>query len=88
VPGLWRLRLPLPFPAVPHCNAWAIVAAPGVVLVDTGAHGPDSIAELQRAMAQVGLAIEDVSLLVCTHAHNDHWGQAAPVCERAGPPRN
>lgn len=84
LPGLWRLRLPLPSPAVPHCNAWAIAAGSRVVLVDTGAHAPDSMEELERAMAQVGLQLEQVELLACTHAHNDHWGQAAPICELAG----
>jgi hypothetical protein len=27
LPGVWRLRLPLPWPGVPHCNAWAIAAS-------------------------------------------------------------
>ncbi len=84
LPGLWRLRLPLPWPGVPHCNAWAIAAGTGVVLVDTGMHEPGSLAQLERAMGQVNLQIEHVRLVVCTHAHSDHWGQAAPVCERAG----
>jgi glyoxylase-like metal-dependent hydrolase (beta-lactamase superfamily II) len=84
IPGLWRLRLPLPFPGIPHCNAWAIAAGDGLVLVDTGMHEPGSMADLERAMNQVGLRVEDVRLLVCTHAHIDHWGQAAPVCDRAG----
>jgi glyoxylase-like metal-dependent hydrolase (beta-lactamase superfamily II) len=84
LPGLWRLRLPLPWPGVPHGNAWAIAAGSGIVLVDTGTHGPGSLAQLERAMEQVNLRLEHVRLLVCTHAHSDHWGQAAPVCERAG----
>jgi len=84
VPGLWRLRLPLPWPGVPHCNAWAIAAGSGIVLVDTGMHLPDSIAQLERALDQVNLRVEHVRLLVCTHAHSDHWGQAAPIRERAG----
>src|SRR4051794_3928600 len=84
LPGLWRLRLPLPWPGVPHCNAWAIAAGSGIVLVDTGMHQPGSLAQLERAMEQVRLRVEHVNLLVCTHAHSDHWGQAAPICERAG----
>ena len=84
IPGLWRLRLPLPLPGVPHCNAWAIAAGDGVVLVDTGMHEPGSMAELERAMAQVGLRVDQVRLLVCTHAHIDHWGQAATIRDRAG----
>jgi glyoxylase-like metal-dependent hydrolase (beta-lactamase superfamily II) len=46
-------------------------------------HEPGSMAELERAMDQVGLRIEQVSLVACTHAHSDHWGQAAPICDRA-----
>ena len=84
LPGLWRLRLPLPWPGVPHCNAWAIAAGPGIVLVDTGMHEPGSLGQLERAMDQVNLRLEHVRLLACTHAHSDHWGQAAPIMERAG----
>ena len=84
LPGLWRLRLPLPWPGVPHCNAWAIASGSGVVLVDTGMHEPGSLAQLERAMDQVNLRLEHVRLLACTHAHSDHWGQAAPIMERAG----
>ena len=84
MPGLWRLRLPLPWPGVPHCNAWAIAAGSGIVLVDTGMHEPGSLAQLERALDQVNLRLEHVRLLISTHAHSDHWGQAAPIVERAG----
>ncbi|MBV9005316.1 MAG: MBL fold metallo-hydrolase [Solirubrobacterales bacterium] len=86
LPGLWRLRLPLPFPGVPHCNAWAIASGSGIVLVDTGMHEPGSMTQLERALDQVNLRIEHVRLVACTHAHSDHWGQAAPICERSGAP--
>ncbi|MCW3065053.1 MAG: beta-lactamase domain protein [Solirubrobacterales bacterium] len=84
VPGVWRLRLPLPWPGVPHCNAWAIAAGDGIVLVDCGMHEPGSLANLERALDQVNLRLEQVRLLCCTHAHSDHYGQAAAVVERAG----
>ena len=84
VPGIWRLRLPLPWPGVPHCNAYAVAAGDGVVLFDCGLHEPGSLAHLERAMGQVGLALGDVRLLVCTHAHSDHYGQAASVVDASG----
>jgi len=84
IPGVWRLRLPLPWPGVPHCNAWALAAGPGVVLVDTGMHEPGSLAHLERALGQAGLKVEHVRLIVCTHAHVDHCGQAPAIAERAG----
>ncbi len=84
LPGVWRLRLPLPWPGVPHCNAWAIAAGDGIVLFDTGIHEPGSLGHLERALDQVGLRIEHVRLLVCTHAHSDHYGEAATIVQRAG----
>ena len=84
LPGLWRLRLPLPWPGVPHVNAFAIAAVDGVVLVDTGLYEPGGLRQLERALDQAGLRLEHVRLLVCTHAHSDHYGLAGPIVERAG----
>ena len=84
LPGVWRLRLPLPWPGVPHCNAWALAAGDGIVLVDTGMHEPGSMAHLERALDQAGLRVEHVRLVVCTHAHVDHCGEAPRIRGRAG----
>jgi len=84
MPGLFRLRLPLPWPGVPHCNAWAVTSGDGFVLFDTGMHQPDSISHLERALEMCNLRLEDARLVVCTHAHTDHCGQAPTVVERAG----
>jgi glyoxylase-like metal-dependent hydrolase (beta-lactamase superfamily II) len=82
--GVWRLRLPLPWPGVPHVNAYALTAGSGAVLVDTGAAEPGALGELERALAQAGLGLEHIRLLVCTHAHADHYGLAGPITEAAG----
>src|SRR5512132_4014133 len=84
LPGLWRRRLPLPWPGVPRCNAWAVAAGDGIVLFDTGLYEPGSMANLERALGMVRLRLEHVRLVVCTHAHPDHCGQAASIVERAG----
>lgn len=84
LPGVWRLRLPLPWPGVPHGNAWAVKAGDGIVLFDTGMHQPGSMMELERALAMCGLGVQDIRLVVCTHAHSDHYGQAATIVQRAG----
>lgn len=83
LPGVWRLRLPLPWPGVPHCNAWAFAAGSGIVMVDTGMHEPGSEGHLDRALKQVNLKVETTRLLVCTHAHSDHYGQAKTIVDRA-----
>jgi glyoxylase-like metal-dependent hydrolase (beta-lactamase superfamily II) len=85
LPGAWRLRLPLETVAgVPHVNAWALQAGDGIVLVDTGMHERGSLANLERALERTGHAIDDIRLIVITHAHPDHCGQAAPLADRVG----
>ncbi|MDQ8044886.1 MAG: MBL fold metallo-hydrolase [Solirubrobacteraceae bacterium] len=87
IPGLWRLRLPLPWSGIPHANAW-VIDAPGEdaghILFDTGLHTDESFAQLVEALAQIGKRVEDTRLLVCTHAHVDHYGQAKSVVDAAG----
>jgi len=84
LPGVWRLRLPLPWPGVPHVNAFAVAAGSGVVLFDAGLDEPGALAQLERALHAAGLRLEHVRLLVCTHAHADHHGLAGPIVDAAG----
>jgi glyoxylase-like metal-dependent hydrolase (beta-lactamase superfamily II) len=84
LPGVWRLRLPLPWPGVPHGNAWAVARDGGIVMFDTGIGGRGRLRQLDLALAQVGFGVEDVRLVVCTHSHTDHYGLAGAITERAG----
>jgi glyoxylase-like metal-dependent hydrolase (beta-lactamase superfamily II) len=85
LPGIWRIRLPLPWPGVPHVNAWAIESRSGngIALVDTGINEEGAFEELERTLHLAGHGVEDVELLVCTHAHSDHYGLAAPIVAAA-----
>ncbi|HEX4732310.1 MAG TPA: MBL fold metallo-hydrolase [Solirubrobacterales bacterium] len=83
-PGIWRLKLPCPWPGVPHGNAWALQRGAGLVLVDTGVGGPGRLRMLDIALAQSGFGVDDIELVVCTHAHSDHYGLAASICEQTG----
>ena len=81
LPGVWRLRLPLPWPGVPHGNAWAVAAGDGIVLFDTGIGGEGGFRRFDLALAQAGFSVEDVRLVACTHSHTDHYGLAAPIVD-------
>ncbi|MBA2524065.1 MAG: MBL fold metallo-hydrolase [Solirubrobacterales bacterium] len=84
LPGVWRLRLPCPWPGVPHVNAWALTRSDGIVLFDTGIAGEDGLHQLELALGQAKLKLRDVRLLVCTHSHTDHYGLAGPIIDAAG----
>ncbi|HTT94566.1 MAG TPA: MBL fold metallo-hydrolase [Solirubrobacterales bacterium] len=83
-PGIFRLKLPCPWPGVPHGNAWAVQRGSGLVLFDTGMGGPGRLRMLDVALAQSGFGVDDIELVVCTHTHSDHYGLAASICEQAG----
>ena len=57
LPGVWRLRLALPWPGVPHGNVWAIEADGGIVLFDTGIGGKGRMRQFDLALAQAGFGL-------------------------------
>ena len=84
-PGLWQLRLPLPWEGIGHVNAYAVQRTDGLLLVDCGSAGdPSHRAGLRAALGRAGFSLADVSVLAGTHAHSDHIGLAAWVIERSG----
>jgi glyoxylase-like metal-dependent hydrolase (beta-lactamase superfamily II) len=60
LPGIWRLRLALPWPGVPHGNVWAVAADGGIVLFDTGIGGKGRLRQFDLALGQAGFGLEDV----------------------------
>jgi glyoxylase-like metal-dependent hydrolase (beta-lactamase superfamily II) len=85
-PGVWRLRLPLPWTHTPHVNAFALARDDGgITLVDCGTAGDPSCWDaLVAALLEAGFSVGDVRLLVLTHYHSDHAGQAARLVEETG----
>jgi glyoxylase-like metal-dependent hydrolase (beta-lactamase superfamily II) len=83
-----RIPTPTPFP-VGDINSYAILPPPGsdeLVLVDTGVKSKTAWAALEAGLKEFGFAIEDIRLVLLTHAHPDHYGQAARIQRTAGCP--
>jgi glyoxylase-like metal-dependent hydrolase (beta-lactamase superfamily II) len=77
-----RVVLPTPFPVGP-VNVWVLRGDP-LTLVDAGPRTPDALTALEAGVVSLGLRLEDVELLVLTHQHHDHVGQAAELRRRSG----
>jgi glyoxylase-like metal-dependent hydrolase (beta-lactamase superfamily II) len=54
-----------------------LIKAARPVLVDAGS--PKDMAALATALAQRGLRVTDIALVVSTHAHSDHAGMEGAV---------
>jgi glyoxylase-like metal-dependent hydrolase (beta-lactamase superfamily II) len=79
-PGVWWLRMPLPF-RLDHINLYLLRHTDGWVVVDTGMNTDQTREVWERVLNEVcgGLPLLAV---VCTHFHSDHAGVAAWLSER------
>ena len=85
--GIIRLRLPLPYSPSAMVNAFLLErAGGGWCLVDCGTSIAPGWSALERALDLAGVETSAIELLVCTHAHADHYGLASEVMERSGCP--
>lgn len=65
-------------------NAFLAVSPHGVILIDAGL--PDTEKKIKTALYQNGLSLHDIKLIIITHAHIDHAGNARKLKELTGAP--
>ncbi len=78
-PGVHRIPLPLPSDALRAVNVYAIEAAGGLVLIDSGWALANARDQLERSLAAIGAGLPDVRRFLVTHLHRDHYTQAIAV---------
>lgn len=86
VDGIVRLCLPIPYSRTATVNAFLLEREGGWCLVDCGSSVAPGWEALARALDLADVEAGAIELLVCTHAHADHYGLAAEVIERCGCP--
>jgi glyoxylase-like metal-dependent hydrolase (beta-lactamase superfamily II) len=79
---LYQLAVPTPFKVGP-VNCYLAMNDP-VTLIDTGTLYAKTRAELDRDLAQLGIARRDLQRIIVTHAHADHYGLAAELVGDSG----
>jgi glyoxylase-like metal-dependent hydrolase (beta-lactamase superfamily II) len=65
-------------------NAFLLVNAKGCILIDTGL--PETENKVGKVLKQLNLKFTDIKLIVITHAHIDHAGNAAKLKFLSGAP--
>lgn len=76
VAGVYRIPLPLPFDGLRAVNAYAIEAAGGLVMIDSGWLLDATHEQLERSLAKIGAGFGDITRFLVTHIHRDHYTQA------------
>ncbi|TCT02688.1 MBL fold metallo-hydrolase [Aquabacter spiritensis] len=85
VPGLLRVRVPLPFPPS-EVNAWLLSDVGGWTLIDSGVDDAPTRALFSDVLADPILKGEGITRLLVTHFHPDHIGLAGWLHARTGAP--
>lgn len=85
-PGVHRIPLPLPTDGLRAVNVYAIEAAGGLVLIDSGWALANSRDQLERSLAAIGAGLPDVRRFLVTHMHRDHYTQAVEIRRLFGTP--
>lgn len=88
VPGVTRVALPIEVNSIESVNMYIVDDGAQVTVVDCGVWKPDrpdgGVSVVQEGLHSAGYDLSDVSRLVITHAHIDHYGLAGRVMELTG----
>jgi glyoxylase-like metal-dependent hydrolase (beta-lactamase superfamily II) len=84
--GVHRVAVPIPFVAAGGpVNVYLVEAADGsLILFDAGFGSEEARAALQAGFARLGRRLDEVSRIVISHGHVDHFGAARFVQEQGG----
>ena len=77
--GIVQIRLPMAGNPLRYINGYVLEDDDGLTLVDCGWKGDDVLAALHAGLAEHGKALGDISRLLMTHFHFDHYGLAGTL---------
>jgi glyoxylase-like metal-dependent hydrolase (beta-lactamase superfamily II) len=60
-------------------NSYLVRGNDGWLLLDTGWNIPESLETLERKLSEIGIDFADISQIVVTHSHPDHFGTASAL---------
>lgn len=83
-PGLWSIPVPIPNNPLRYVLVYAFELDSGIGLVDAGWNTDDAWQALNDGLGEAGGSMLDVSAVVVTHIHPDHYGLAGRVREASG----
>ncbi|MDP6180466.1 MAG: MBL fold metallo-hydrolase, partial [Desulfatiglandales bacterium] len=84
VPGILQFKIPLPDSPLGDVNAYLIEADDGWILLDTGWNTEEAFNAFEGQLKEAELDFKDISLIIITHVHPDHFGLAGRIKQLAG----
>jgi glyoxylase-like metal-dependent hydrolase (beta-lactamase superfamily II) len=82
--GINQIKVPLPKVGQENVNVYIIEGTNGNLMIDTGWNTPEAFNTLAQEMKTSGFAMKDITEVVITHIHPDHFGLAGKIAELTG----
>jgi glyoxylase-like metal-dependent hydrolase (beta-lactamase superfamily II) len=80
-PGLWSIPVPIPNNPLRYVLVYAFESETGITLIDAGWNTDEAWDALNAGIETAGGSITDVTGVMVTHIHPDHYGLAGRVRE-------
>jgi len=81
IPGIHQLKVPIPDNPLEYTNVYLVQGDGENLLIDTGWNSEDALQSLKQQLNEIGISPKDISQVVVTHAHGDHYGLAGRLKE-------
>ncbi len=78
-PGIYQLKVPIPDNPLGYLNCYLIEGKDGWLIIDTGWYTVEAFNSLQKGLKDLGLTTTDISTMIITHVHPDHFGLAGKI---------
>jgi len=79
VSGIHQLQIPIPNNPLGCTNVYLLQGDTGYILVDAGWSSQEALNSLRSQLTEIGVDFKDISQIIVTHAHFDHYGLAENV---------
>jgi glyoxylase-like metal-dependent hydrolase (beta-lactamase superfamily II) len=85
-PGIHWFQLPITMEQsnLNYINVYLIEGSKGYLLVDSGWNTDESFIALKKGMTKIGADVKDISQILITHVHPDHYGMAGRIKKLSG----
>ena len=79
IPGIYQLKVPIPNNPLGNTNSYLLAGDDGYLIIDPGMNNDESFTALEKELTVIGVGFEEITRILATHSHGDHYGLAGRV---------